>query len=354
MTQAKRFETVRMQVKSWSETISSHTQRSALVEELRDVLTPVVLRHLPKSLQMSKTHPAIDEWITSRSAESNVMLVRDRASDRLLGLLILAECSESEFLTTVHLGYLFSEEAWGKGYATELIAGLVTWCKDEGQSVQLFGGVENGNTASSRVLQKNGFELVEDLSDATTAMFGLYIPYNFDKLYGSTPQALGEPTQLFVDFFKRHAGNHLRVLDIGCGQGRDAIFVGRLGHRVVGVDLSPNGIRDLNEAARRENLSIKGIVSDIRTFVPDGEFDVLLLDRTLHMLSEKDRLIVLKRLIGSVSGGGWVLISDEPENMQGFKEVITSSTDAWEIALDRPEALFVRQLRREYGSESEA
>jgi RimJ/RimL family protein N-acetyltransferase len=354
MTQANRFETERMQAESWSDIINSNNQRSALVEELKDVLTPLVLRHLPEPLQMSEAHPAIDDWITSRAAESNVMLVRDRASDRLLGLLILAEFVDSEFLTTVHLGYLFSEVAWGKGYATELIAGLVTWCKGEGQSVQLFGGVENGNTASSRVLQKNGFELVEDLSDATTEMFGLYIPYNFDKLYGSTPQALGEPTQLFVDFFKQHAGIPLRVLDIGCGQGRDAIFIGRLGHRVVGVDLSPNGIRDLNEAAHRENLSIEGVVSDVRTFVPDGEFDVLLLDRTLHMLSENDRLIVLEQLIGCVSDGGWVLISDEPENMQGFKVVITASAATWEIAQDKPETLFVRQSGREHGSDTEA
>lgn len=176
MTSAKTFETIRMRAESWSATVDRREQRRVLVEELKNVLTPQVLRHLPEPLQMSEAHPEIDEWVTARAAESDVMLVRDCASDRLLGLLILAEFVDSEVLTTVHLGYLFSEEAWGNGYATELIAGLVSWYRDKDQSVQLFGGVENGNTASSKVLRKNGFEVVEDLSDETTEMFGLHIP----------------------------------------------------------------------------------------------------------------------------------------------------------------------------------
>lgn len=296
---------------------------------------------------------AIDGWITARAAESEVMMARDQATDSLLGLLILAEFTEFEVLTTVHLGYLSSENAWGNGYATELISGLIKWYKDESQSVQLLGCVETNNVASAKVLQKNGFKLAEELSNETTDMFGLYITYNFDKLYGSTPEALGEPTQVFVDFFKLHAADPLRVLDIGCGQGRDALFVARLGHSVVGVDLSPNGVRDLAEAARHENLSIEGIVADIVTFVPDGEFDVLLLDRTLHTLPEKDRLMVLKRLIFNVSSGGWILISDEPSNMQGFKDVLASSTNAWETELDKPETLFVLQSSPQKGLAAE-
>lgn len=181
MVQRMRFETARMVVQNWEEILCDEAQRSVLITNLKGVLTPTVLQHLPEPLQISDTQTAINDWITERVRESDVQLVRDRVDDRLLGLLILAEFTELEAPTTVHLGYLFSESAWGKGYATELIAGLVTWYKDEGRSVQLLGGVETDNIPSAKVLQKNGFELVEELSNLTTEMFGLCIPAMLDE-----------------------------------------------------------------------------------------------------------------------------------------------------------------------------
>jgi len=167
--------------------------------------------------------------------------------------------------------------------------------------------------------------------------------FDYDRLYGSTPQALGEPTSVFVGFFEHHSGKTLRVLDVGCGQGRDALFIARMGHLVVGVDNSSNGISDLRSMARRENLNIEAIAADIVTFVPDGSFDVLLIDRTLHMLPEKERLDVLERLIACVPIDGWVLIADERSNMQGFKNVFTQNDTNWTIELESRGNLFFRR-----------
>lgn len=167
--------------------------------------------------------------------------------------------------------------------------------------------------------------------------------YDYDNLYGSTPQALGKPTQVFVDFFERNKMETLRVLDVGCGQGRDALFIASMGHSVVGIDLSPNGIRDLIAAASKKNWAVEGVVADISTFDPIGEFDVVLIDRTLHMLPEKERLGVLARLIRTVPKGGWVLIADEVSNMQGFKDVFVMSGKAWETYLDAGGNLFLRR-----------
>ena len=53
--------------------------------------------------------------------------------------------------------------------------------------------------------------------------------YDYDALYARTPDALGAPTRAFVDFFDGYDRPNVRVLDIGCGQGRDALFIARLG-----------------------------------------------------------------------------------------------------------------------------
>lgn len=46
--------------------------------------------------------------------------------------------------------------------------------------------------------------------------------YNYDALYATEPNALGAPTPAFVQFFETFANPVARVLDVGCGQGRDA------------------------------------------------------------------------------------------------------------------------------------
>ena len=133
-------------------------------------------------------------------------------------------------------------------------------------------------------------------------------------------------------------------MDVGCGQGRDALFIARMGHSVVGVDLSPNGIRDMIATAKQENLPIEGIVADLTAFAPSGDFEVVLIDRTLHMLPEAPRLNVLERLIAIVRKGGWVLIADERSNLDGFRGVFDASSLAWETEMDKKGYLFKRRL----------
>lgn len=167
--------------------------------------------------------------------------------------------------------------------------------------------------------------------------------YDYDKLYGETRDALGTPTAIFVDFFEQFDRPNARILDVGCGQGRDALFIARLGHRVVGVDISPNGIRDLNTAAKKEGLAIDGVVADVSTYVPEGTFDVILVDRTLHMLPKRARLSVLQRLLDHVNDNGWFLIADETSNIKDFVAVIEDSELDWTTQVARRGYLFLKR-----------
>ncbi len=168
--------------------------------------------------------------------------------------------------------------------------------------------------------------------------------YDYNKLYGETPDALGEPNTIFVNFFDQFEGDQARVLDIGCGQGRDALFIARRGHKVVGVDISHNGIRDLLTNAKDEGLLVEGIVADVSTYTPNGEFDVVLIDRTLHMLDEPTRLRVLRTLMDHVGQNGWLLMADEAPNIAGFEGVIANHNARWKTVHKNRGYLFVQQL----------
>ena len=143
--------------------------------------------------------------------------------------------------------------------------------------------------------------------------------YDYDKLYGETREALGPPTKTIVDFFDRYDRQKARILDVGCGQ-------------------------DLMAAAHRQELSIEGIVANIVTFEPQDEFDVILLDRTLHMLPRSERLSVLNRLLARVGRSGWLLIADEASNIADFQSVIASDSRKWTTELQSRGYLFVRRL----------
>lgn len=169
--------------------------------------------------------------------------------------------------------------------------------------------------------------------------------YDYDALYGETPDALGEPSANFVRFFQKLNRTGLRVLDIGCGQGRDAIFIAELGHHVTGVDISANGIRDLNTAAKRRGLDISGITSDLRSYEPTNTFDILLIDRTLHMLPKPDREQSLARLLPCIRSDGWLLIADETKNFNDFEKALNAHSPDWTIT-QKARGYFFAKLKR--------
>ena len=75
------------------------------------------------------------------------------------------------FNNDIHLGYLFGQAAWGQGYASGLLAGLMLHVPKTG--FRLLGGVGRENPASAHVLRKTVFQIVPELSDTKTEMFGI-------------------------------------------------------------------------------------------------------------------------------------------------------------------------------------
>ena len=165
---------------------------------------------------------------------------------------------------------------------------------------------------------------------------------DYDAFYRDNPHGLGEPTRQFVAFFADFAQPRARVLDVGCGQGRDALFIARLGHRVTAVDSSVNGIRDLERDARREGLAIDAMVADIRSAPWEGLYDVIVVDRTLHMLDARERLGVLDSLVEVLEPAGHVLIADEPRNLPATLERLKSEAN-WRANIQRKGPLFLQR-----------
>ena len=87
---------------------------------------------------------------------------------------------------------------------------------------------------------------------------------SYDKYY-QTENLFGAPYPELIAFFSEFPQKGT-VLDLGCGQGRDAIALARLGYAVTGVDNSKVGIDQMNQIAKAENLNLAGQVLDIYAF----------------------------------------------------------------------------------------
>lgn len=167
---------------------------------------------------------------------------------------------------------------------------------------------------------------------------------DYDTHYTKGRGQCGEPFAEFVAFFRNYDRPRARVLDLGCGQGRDALLAARLGHEVVGVDMAKIGIAQMLEDAQAEGLAVTGVVCDVLDFRSQRKFDVVLLDRVLHLLlNDDERLSCLERAARFTRKGGHILIADVPKNVSLIHGYFDKDQREWTIIRRTRNYLFVRK-----------
>ncbi|UVO10661.1 class I SAM-dependent methyltransferase [Mycobacterium sp. SVM_VP21] len=102
-----------------------------------------------------------------------------------------------------------------------------------------------------------------------------------------------------------------RALDLGCGEGADAIWLAEDGWQVVAVDVSANALERASAAAQERQVisRIRFERHDLSTSFPVGRFD-LVSAQFLHSPVQLDREEVLRRAAEAVAVGGRLLIVD--------------------------------------------
>ena len=164
------FETGRLSVKN----INSIGTTLA-VQAVQAIFTAKTTHSLPPSWQGAYDYDRSRSWLSSCSGDDTMVLCAlDKESNAPLGLIILFElpCAADTDQVDLRLGYVLSESSWGRGFATELVRGLVARCRcllvDQNSSnlATITGGVDiTNNPASKRVLEKCGFVMLDSDDD---------------------------------------------------------------------------------------------------------------------------------------------------------------------------------------------
>lgn len=101
------------------------------------------------------------------------------------------------------------------------------------------------------------------------------------------------------------------ALDLGCGEGGDAMWLAERGWRVVAVDISDTALVRAAEDARTRGVGdrIDFQQHDLSSSFPDGSFD-LVSAQFLHSMLPLDRTAIFAKAAQSVRPGGVLLIVD--------------------------------------------
>ncbi|MFE9406452.1 class I SAM-dependent methyltransferase [Streptomyces sp. NPDC006530] len=102
-----------------------------------------------------------------------------------------------------------------------------------------------------------------------------------------------------------------RALDLGCGNGADALWLARRGWQVTAVDISSEAVARLTELARARGLDdrVTGEQHDLHESFPEGGFD-LITAHYLHTPFDLDRSSVLRNAAQALRPGGRLLVVD--------------------------------------------
>lgn len=120
---------------------------------------------------------------------------------------------------------------------------------------------------------------------------------------GPTPELAG---------YLRSLASSRRALDLGCGEGRHAILMARLGMTVEAVDLEPLALRKARALARRAGVARRIRFSrrdalDLR--LPAGRFDIVLDSGCFHHVVKADWSRYVGQVTRVLRPGGSLLLT---------------------------------------------
>jgi ribosomal-protein-alanine N-acetyltransferase len=112
----------------------------------------------PEALSEEAFDALLDRLAWLRSQGSHGISILDRQSRAQLGTLSLFDRVDGPS-KNIFLGYHIFNQHWGQGFATEAVAGAKQIVFEDFDLHRIEALVEVDNTASTRVLEKNGFRL---------------------------------------------------------------------------------------------------------------------------------------------------------------------------------------------------
>ncbi len=98
------------------------------------------------------------------------------------------------------------------------------------------------------------------------------------------------------------------ILDIGCGEGKDAVFFAKNGYRVSAFDIADTGLEKARRLAEQNNVEVNFFKGNVLDFNRDAEnfdsFDIIYSSGVFHYVPKEMRESLTKKLKSLTAKGG--------------------------------------------------
>jgi tellurite methyltransferase len=127
------------------------------------------------------------------------------------------------------------------------------------------------------------------------------------------------------------------VLDIGCGEGHNAIHLAGLGLDVTAFDISVAGVGKLLRNAAQKHVKVNAFVADMREYEYPGKYDLIISMGCLHLVTRSEWQKVIRHIQDATSPGGYNVIGiltdakPEPEDIKGYMQGLFKEGELCEL-----------------------
>jgi tellurite methyltransferase len=114
------------------------------------------------------------------------------------------------------------------------------------------------------------------------------------------------------------------ALDLGCGTGRESIFLARQGYQVEAIDRNAAHVEQLNAETREDNLSVKAIQARIEDYqIVPNKYSLITARHSLSFIPDATRVLrIIKTMIDGLKPDGMVCFT-----LFGTRDGWSSRTD---------------------------
>jgi len=115
-----------------------------------------------------------------------------------------------------------------------------------------------------------------------------------------------------------------RILDLGCGEGRDSVYFAEQGFAVTGVDASAAGLEKADKLAAERGVKVKWLCRSMLDLPVAGRFDLVYSCGSIHHVPKEGRSRLFRRLKKLTKPGGvhaHIVFTDESVYAEKGEEI---------------------------------
>ena len=150
-------------------------------------------------------------------------------------------------------------------------------------------------------------EIVEKFSSQKSKKVDTQASNHWEEYYKMKDNAPTFPSP-FAEYVANKFNKNINLLEIGCGNGRDAKYFASMGHKVTAIDRSVAAIKSCNEQFGKDNIKFyAGTISSIKQ-IDVKDFDLIYSRFVLHAMSLNEEIQTLKSSHDLLKKGGILCI----------------------------------------------